>query len=189
MVKRIRSSAARTFVLSAAAVAVVGMALASATVASATQAQSTGRASERQADSAKARYEAAMKRIGIEYAKGIGVIYPLVSGTKGSAARASTIRHLETGSKTLAGVEVALKRTQPPAPVRKLHKRLMADVGKLRLELVAMIESLRSDDVVHFMTLSGLSALPAVNNTIDLIQLDGYKFLGKSTVTAPCGDC
>ena len=140
-------------------------------------------------DSAKARYEAAMKRIGVEYAKGIGVIYPLVSGTKGSAARAATIQHLETGSKTLAGVEAELKRTQAPAPVRKLHKRLMADVGKLRMEMVGMIQSLRSDDVVHFMTLSGLSALPAVNNTIDLIQLDGYKFLGKSTVTAPCGDC
>lgn len=183
MVKRMKSTAARTFVLSTAAVAVVAIGLASATAAFATQPQSTS------STSAKARYEAAMKRIGNEYAKGIGVIYPLVSGTKGSAARAATIRHLETGSKTLAGVEVALKRTQAPAPVRKLHKRLMADVGKLRLELVAMIESLRSDDVVHFMTLSGLSALPAVNNTIDLIQLDGYKFLGKSTVTAPCGDC
>ena len=65
----------------------------------------------------------------------------------------------------------------------------MADVGELRMEMVGMIQSLRSDDVVHFMTLSGLAALPAVNNTIDLIQLDGYKFLGKSTVTAPCGDC
>jgi hypothetical protein len=157
--------------------------LATATVASATRAQSTS------GTSAKARYEAAMKRIGVAYAKGIGVIYPLVSGTDGSAARTATIRHLETGSKTLAGVEVALKRTQAPAPVRKLHKRLMADVGKLRLELIGMIASLRSDDVVHFMTLSGLSALPAVNNTIDLIQLNGYKFLGKSTVTAPCSDC
>ena len=183
MVKRMKSTAASTFVLSTAAAAVVVMGLASATAAFATQPQSTS------STSAKARYEAAMKRIGVEYAKGIGVIYPLVSGTKGSAARAATIQHLETGSKTLAGVEAELQRTQAPAPVRKLHKRLMADVGKLRMELVGMIQSLRSDDVVHFMTLSGLSALPAVNNTIDLIQLDGYKFLGKSTVTAPCGDC
>jgi hypothetical protein len=183
MLKRMKGTAAWTLILSATAAAVVAIGLGSATAASAIQAQSTGSAS------AKARYEGAMKRIGVEYAKGIGVIYPLVSGTKGSAARATTIRHLETGSKTLAGVEVALKRTQAPARVRKLHKRLMADVGKLRLELVGMIESLRADDVVHFMTLSGLSALPAVNNTIDLIQLDGYKFLGKSTVTAPCGDC
>ena len=189
MVKRMKSRAARTFALSTAAAVVVAAGLGSATVASATQAQSTSRTSARQADSAKARYEAAMKRIGVEYAKGIGVVYPLLSGTKGSAARAATIQHLETGSKTLAGVEAELKRTQAPAAVRKLHKRLMADVGKLRLELVGMIQSLRSDDVVHFMTLSGLSALPAVNNTIDLIQLDGYKFLGKSTVTAPCGDC
>jgi len=96
---------------------------------------------------------------------------------------------LQKGSKTLAGVMAELKRVRPPAPVRKLHKRLTVEVGQLRMEMVEMIQSLQSNNVVHFMTLSGLSALPAVNNTIDLIQLDGYHFLGKSTVTAPCGDC
>ena len=183
------NSAARTFVLSVVVTAAVAAALGSASVASATRAEKTSSTSARQSDAAKARYDTAMKRIGREYAKGIGVIYPLVSGTKGSPARAATIRHLETGDKTLAGVETELKRTQAPAGVRKLHKRLMADVGKLRMEMAGMIQSLRSDDVVHFMTLSGLAALPAVNNTIDLIQLDGYKYIGKSTVTAPCGDC
>ena len=49
--------------------------------------------------------------------KGIGVIYPLVSGTKGSAARAATIRHLEAGNKTLSGVQADLKRTQAPPAV------------------------------------------------------------------------
>ena len=158
-------------------------------MASATRTRSTSQSTARQGDTTKAQYDAAMKRIGRDYAKAIGVIYPLVSGTKGSPARAATIRHLETGSKTLAGVEAELKRAQPPARVRKLHKRLLADVGELRMELDGMVQSLRSDNVMKFMTLSGLAALPAVNNTIDLIQLDGYKFLGKSTVTAPCGDC
>ncbi len=189
MVTTMSNSSAHTFVLTAVVAAVVAAGLGGATMASATQGQKTSNASARQGDTAKARYDTAMKRIGREYAKGIGVIYPLVSGTKGSAARAATIRHLEAGDKTLSGVQADLKRTQAPPRVRKLHRRLMADVGKLRMEMVGMIQSLRSDDVVHFMTLSGLAALPAVNNTIDLIQLDGYKFLGKSTVTAPCGDC
>jgi hypothetical protein len=189
MVTTMSKGAARTFVLGVVVTAVVAAGLGSATAASAARAQKTSSTSARQGDAAKARYDTAMKRIGREYAKGIGVIYPLVSGTKGSPVRAATIRHLEAGDKTLAAVEAELKRTQAPAHVWKLHKRLMADVGKLRMEMVGMIQSLRSDNVVHFMTLSGLAALPAVNNTIDLIQLDGYKFLGKSTVTAPCGDC
>lgn len=183
------NSVPRAFVLSATVAVVVAAGLGTATVASATRTRSSSPATARQGDTTKAQYDTAMKRIGRDYAKGVGVIYPLVSGTKGSTARAATIRHLKAGSKTLAGVEVELRRTQPPARVRKLHERLLADVGKLRTELDGMVQSLRSDNVTHFMTLSGLAALPAVNNTIDLIQLDGYKFLGKSTVTAPCGDC
>lgn len=191
MVTLMRSRAARTFVMGtvAAVLTVVVAGLGTATIASATQAERTGRTSARQVDSAKARYDRAMKRIGSQYAKGVGVIYPLVSGTQGSAARATTIQHLQTGSKMLAVVESELKRTRAPAPIRKLHKRLTADVDKLRSELLGMVQSLQTDNVMQFETLSGLAALPAVNNTIDLIQLDGYKFLGKSTQTAPCGDC
>jgi hypothetical protein len=130
-----------------------------------------------------------MGAVGHEYAEGVGVIYPLLSGIKGSAVRETTIKHLQKGTADLSKAIADLKKIQPPTQVAKLHAQLVTEIKQLRGEMIEAATALERNDLPTFERVQDFGAMASVNNTIDFIHSDGYEFLGKSTVAPPCADC
>ena len=126
------------------------------------------------------RYDAAMRRLGNSLGRAVDGLYPLDTGTPGSAQSKHTITKLEEAQATVESVDRSLASIEPPAAVVSQHRALRKAVARVGVQLGKLAASLRTGDTQTFNRLSQLPALAGVTAATDAIEKKGYDVLGSN---------
>lgn len=105
-------------------------------------------------------------------------LYPLDSGTRGSAVTRAAIAKLLRARATVIDVAAQLATIRPPAAVASDHRRLRTAVLRLSAQIGLLVKSLRIGDTDTFNSLSQLPALRGVISATDLMKRKGYDIVG-----------
>jgi hypothetical protein len=130
-------------------------------------------------------YLARMREIGQRFEQAVRGLYPLASGTEGSAQREAAIGKLANAQEKISDVDVNLEKIHPPARVRRLHRRLRIAVDGVQSEVSRMLTALQHNDMTTFISLSGLKALQTVNSTTALMKKNGYDITSGEATGGP----
>jgi hypothetical protein len=134
----------------------------------------------------KKAYEKKMRTLGNQLGKSINGLYPLSSGTKGSATAKATVVKLQKAQTVISGVLVQLKQIVPPAAIAKQHRQLENGVSTLVTQLRQMITNTETGDVADFVAGSNFTApLQMINAAADAMNNAGYNIIGKNAAKNP----
>jgi hypothetical protein len=131
-------------------------------------------------------YERKMRTLRNQLEKSINHLYPLSSGTKGSATAKATALKLRKAQAVVSGVLAQLEQIVPPAAVAKQHRQLENGVSTLATQLDQMITNTETGDVSDFVAGSNLTApLQMINAAAHAMNAAGYDVIGKNAATNP----
>jgi hypothetical protein len=123
------------------------------------------------------RYDQAMLSLGTKLGKAVDGLYPLDTGTPGSAEEKQAIAKLVRAHIVVSSVEKSLGRIQPPSAVAAEHRALRKDAHAVARQIAELATSLRTGDTDTFSALSQLPALARVTAETDAIRKKGYDVL------------
>jgi hypothetical protein len=134
----------------------------------------------------KTAYERKMRTLGDQLGKSISDLYPLSTGTKGSATARATVVKLRKAQTVVSGVLAQLKQIVPPAAVATQHRQLENGVSTLVTQLGQMITNAKTGDIADFVAGSNLTApLQMIHAAADAMKSAGYETVGTNTTTNP----
>ena len=123
-------------------------------------------------------YVRRMRALGGTLGKTIDRLYPIDSGTAGSAVSRASAARVDRARKVVAGVQAQLATMKPPAKIAADHRHLQAAVAALAAQMAKLSAALRSGDTDTFNGLSQLPAVRGVSAATDAMVRAGYDVVG-----------
>ncbi len=134
----------------------------------------------------KKAYVHKMQVLGNQLGKTVNGLYPLSSGSKGSATAKQTVIKLQKAQAVIDGVLAQLMRIVPPPAVAKEHRQLVSGVHTLSDQLGSMITNTETGDIGDFVAGSNFTApLRTINAAASAMTSLGYNVIGKASQTNP----
>jgi hypothetical protein len=129
----------------------------------------------------KTAYEQKMRTLRNQLGQSIDDLYPLSTGTKGSATANATVVKLQKARIVASGVLAQLEQIVPPAAIAKQHRQLENGVSTLVTQLGQMIKNTETGDVAGFVGGSNLTApLQMINAAAHAMNSAGYDVIGEN---------
>jgi hypothetical protein len=126
-------------------------------------------------------YLARMHTLGNRLGAATDGLYPLDSGTPGSALSRATTAKLLRARAVLNAVAADLATIHPPLVVAPDHRRLRGAVLEVSTQIGLLVKSLRSGDTATFNSLAQLPALRLVIADTDAMKRKGYDIVAPFT--------
>jgi hypothetical protein len=130
------------------------------------------------ANVSKAVYVVRMRRLGATLGAEVNRVYPISTGTPGSALEAQTERNLEHARVVFEHVLAGVQSMRPPHAVAVDHRRLERGLVEVAAELQQVIDDLRGGKFQASIAPSRLSALNVISAATSSMQRKGFDVVG-----------
>ena len=128
----------------------------------------------------KAVYVARMRSLGKTLGGEVNRIYPIQTGTRGSALEKATIQRLARAQVVVLHVGAGVHAMRPPKPIAADQRRLERGLAGMASELGQLVSDVRNGDIRDTMTPSRLNGLTLITSATNRMEKKGYDVLGKS---------
>lgn len=128
----------------------------------------------------KTAYVARMRSLGKTLGTEMDRLYPISTGTRGSALEKATIKRLERAQGVVLHVLASVRGLQPPQSIAADQRRLEQGLAGVASELGQVVSDLRRGDIRATQTPSRLPDLTLITSATTAMEKKGYDVLGRS---------